>query len=78
MKITETTPKVTPPPRTFSIELTHNQLKLLAIIVGHTVPDNVKIDIANSKFRGGLYDAEYENICDMYEFLAEAAKKPAP
>jgi hypothetical protein len=78
MQITETTPKVTPPPRTFNIELTHNQLKLLAIIVGRCSPSDIQSTVRNRRNEKSLKGLEYEDIHVMYDTFLGALAVPAP
>jgi hypothetical protein len=78
MKITETTPKVTPPPRTFNIELTHNQLKLLTTIVGRSSPSDIQSTILNKRNEKLLKGMEYEDVHVMYDTFLGALAVPAP
>lgn len=77
MKITETTPP--PVPRTFSIDFTENELKMLGVIIGNTKPYEIK-DLVENKdnswrlenFKGITYDHSF--IMSFYEKLTKAFK----
>ncbi len=69
MTITETTP---PACRTFSIQFTEDELKMLGVITGITVPDSIKKIIDNNSdidpaFRGVEYIDNF--ILSLYEKL---------
>lgn len=56
MKITDTTPK--PSERTFTIELTENELKNITLILGRSIPNTIRKDIEdnslNVRVLGGM------------------------
>ena len=54
MNITEEKPKE----RNFTIELTENELKLLGVIVGNTIPNDLKECCKGDSF---ILDVEYES-----------------
>ncbi len=70
MKITETTKPVE---RTFTIELTENQLKNLGLALGTTMPSRLARMIKEGDFIEDFRDTVYED-CGLYEKIIDIFK----
>lgn len=70
MEITETTKPVE---RTFTIELTENQLKNLGVILGDSIPNCVKDSIAGV-YKSTFPGIVYENTLPLYERIVDIFK----
>ena len=76
MNIIETTVKPTPPPRTFSIELTENELMNLALILGTHRPADIRNIIDNNHWEAKEFPGiKYESGQGMYDTISAILKK---
>lgn len=77
MNVTETTPKN--PARTFSIELNENEAKLMGIIMGNIIPNDIRKVIEAGDYRmDGFTGAKYESsfIATLFQKLYNSFNNP--
>ncbi len=75
MKIIETTVKPTPPPRTFTIEFTENQLMNLGLALGTIIPNDLKRMIEENAWTTKVFPGiVYEDNC-LYDKILTALRQ---
>lgn len=77
MNITETTVKPTPPPRTFSIEFTENQLMNLGLALGNIIPTEMRKSVENNDWRAQVFPGIVYEDNLLYDKILNALK-PKP